>query len=110
VGAGPGLVAADGRAVTLEVAFQNVALAIGMAIVFFPGLAGVAITSILWGVVHLTLGFALAAIWIRVPLDDGPLETTQSVQKIELPLYDDEMQARRSRSHCRSRSTARVKC
>jgi BASS family bile acid:Na+ symporter len=31
-----GLVAADRRAVTLEVAFQNVALAIGMAVVFFP--------------------------------------------------------------------------
>ena len=30
--------------------------AIGLAVVFFPALAGVAITSILWGVVHLTLG------------------------------------------------------
>jgi BASS family bile acid:Na+ symporter len=66
-----GLVAADRRAVTLEVAFQNVALAIGMAVVFFPALAGVAITSILWGVVHLALGFALAAIWRRVPLAEG---------------------------------------
>lgn len=58
-----GLAAADRRAVTLEVAFQNVALAIGLAVGFFPALAGVAITSILWGVVHLTLGFAIAAIW-----------------------------------------------
>lgn len=66
-----GLVAADRRAVTLEIAFQNVALAIGMAVVFFPALAGVAITAILWGVVHLTLGFALAAIWMRVPITDG---------------------------------------
>jgi BASS family bile acid:Na+ symporter len=66
-----GLGAADRRAVTLEVAFQNVALAIGMAVVFFPALAGVAITSILWGVVHLTLGFAIAAIWMRVPIADG---------------------------------------
>lgn len=66
-----GLPAADRRAVTLEVAFQNVALAIGMAVAFFPALAGVAITSILWGVVHLTLGFALAAAWMRVPIADG---------------------------------------
>jgi BASS family bile acid:Na+ symporter len=62
-----GLVAADRRAVTLEVAFQNVALAIGMAVAFFPALSGVAITAILWGVVHLTFGSALAAVWMRVP-------------------------------------------
>lgn len=67
-----GLMAADRRAVTLEVAFQNVALAVGLALAFFPVLAGVAITSILWGVVHLTLGFALAAMWMRVPIVDAP--------------------------------------
>jgi BASS family bile acid:Na+ symporter len=65
-----GLLAADRRAVALEVAFQNVALAIGLAVAFFPGLAGVAITSILWGVVHLTLGFAIAAMWMRMPLGE----------------------------------------
>jgi bile acid:Na+ symporter, BASS family len=67
-----GLVAADRRAVTLEVAFQNVALAIGLAVAFFPELAGVAITSILWGVVHLTIGFAIAAAWMRLPVADNP--------------------------------------
>ncbi|BCH24334.1 bile acid:sodium symporter family protein [Mesorhizobium sp. L-8-3] len=67
-----GLVAADRRAVTLEVAFQNVALAIGLAVAFFPELAGVAITSILWGVVHLTVGFAIAAMWMRMPVADNP--------------------------------------
>ena len=67
-----GLVAADRRAVTLEVAFQNVALAIGLAVAFFPELAGVAITSILWGVVHLTVGFAIAAMWMRMPVPDNP--------------------------------------
>lgn len=66
-----GLAAADRRAVTLEVAFQNVALAVGMAVAFFPTLAGVAITSILWGTVHLTLGFALAVSWARVPTVEG---------------------------------------
>jgi bile acid:Na+ symporter, BASS family len=71
-----GLVAAERRAVTLEVAFQNVALAIGMAVVFFPALAGVAITSILWGVVHLTLGFALAVIWMRMPIAEGSSATS----------------------------------
>lgn len=67
-----GLMAADRRAVTLEVAFQNVALAIGLAVAFFPELAGVAITSILWGVVHLTVGFSVAAAWMRLPLADNP--------------------------------------
>lgn len=69
-----GLGAEDGRAVTLEVAFQNVALATGLAVVFFPTLTGVAITAISWGVVHLTLGFAIAALWMRVPIPPGPIE------------------------------------
>jgi BASS family bile acid:Na+ symporter len=67
-----GLKAADRRAVALEVAFQNVALAIGLAVTFFHGLAGVAITSILWGVVHLTIGFAIAAMWKLMPIADAP--------------------------------------
>jgi BASS family bile acid:Na+ symporter len=71
-----GLVAADRRAVTLEVAFQNVALAIGLAVVFFPALAGVAVTAILWGVVHLTLGSALAALWMRMPIAERSSEAT----------------------------------
>lgn len=77
-----GLMAAERRAVTLEVAFQNVALGIGLAVAFFPALAGVAITSILWGVVHLTIGSAIAAMWnqichvttmphLRAPTDSG---------------------------------------
>jgi bile acid:Na+ symporter, BASS family len=70
-----GLSAEDRRAVTLEVAFQNVALAIGVAVVFFPALAGVAITAISWGVVHLTLGFAIAALWMRVPIAESSIET-----------------------------------
>jgi BASS family bile acid:Na+ symporter len=74
-----GLVAADRRAVTLEVAFQNVALAIGLAVAFFPELAGVAITSILWGVVHLTVGFAIAAMWMRMPIADDPVAASRSV-------------------------------
>ena len=56
------------RAVVFEVCMQNVALAIAMAVAFFPSLAGVAITAALWGVVHLCLGVALAALWRRVPL------------------------------------------
>lgn len=63
-----GLVAADRRAVAIEVAFQNVALAIGMGIAFFPALAGVAAVSILWGVVHLVFGSDLAITWNRVAL------------------------------------------
>ncbi len=70
-----GLKAADRRAVTLEVAFQNVALAIGLAVAFFPAAAGVAITAILWGVVHLTAGFGIAAMWMRIPVAE-PTDAT----------------------------------
>ncbi len=75
-----GLMAADRRAVTLEVAFQNVALAIGLAVAFFPELAGVAITSILWGVVHLTIGFAIAAVWMRVPIAEYSAVARRALQ------------------------------
>lgn len=37
-----GLMPADRRAVAIEVAFQNVALAIGRGITFFPSLGGIA--------------------------------------------------------------------
>ena len=65
-----GLEASDRRAVTIEVAFQNVALAVGLAVSFFPSMAGVAITSILWGVVHLTIGSGIAALWSWIPLEE----------------------------------------
>lgn len=61
-----GLAPADRRAVAIEVAFQNVALAIGLGVAFFPALAGVAAVAILWGVVHLTLGFGLAIAWHQI--------------------------------------------
>jgi BASS family bile acid:Na+ symporter len=63
-----GLVAADRRAVAIEVAFQNVALAIGLGITFFPSLGGIAAVAILWGIVHLILGFGLAFAWNRIAL------------------------------------------
>ena len=52
---------------------------VGLAVAFFPGLAGVAITSILWGVVHLTIGFAIAAMWMRLPIADDPPEASRSI-------------------------------
>jgi BASS family bile acid:Na+ symporter len=63
-----GLMAAERRAVAIEVAFQNVALAIGLGITFFPSLGGIAAVSILWGIVHLTLGFGLAITWNRIQI------------------------------------------
>jgi len=56
------------RAVALEVGLQNVALAIGLAMAFFPDHAGVAITAATWGALHVVAGFGLAALWSRVPL------------------------------------------
>ena len=61
--------AADRRAVAIEVAFQNVALAIGLGITFFPSLGGIAAVSILWGIVHLILGFGLAFAWNRMAVN-----------------------------------------
>lgn len=56
------------RAVAIEVAMQNVALAIATAVAFFPAFVGVAVTAALWGIVHLTCGFALAASWGTRPV------------------------------------------
>jgi BASS family bile acid:Na+ symporter len=66
--------------VVFEIALQNVALAIGLAIAFFPELAGVAITSARWGVVHLVLGCGLALALRRLPVakHERPLPMTQS--------------------------------
>lgn len=66
-----GIMASERRAVAIEVAFQNVALAIGLGITFFPSLVGIAAVSILWGIVHLTLGFGLAIAWNRIKLDNA---------------------------------------
>lgn len=63
-----GLMAAERRAVAIEVAFQNVALAIGLGITFFPSLGGIVAVAILWGIVHLTLGFGLAIVWNRIKI------------------------------------------
>ncbi len=63
-----GLMAAERRAVAIEVAFQNVALAIGLGITFFPSLGGIVAVSILWGIVHLTLGFGLVIVWNRIKI------------------------------------------
>ncbi len=64
-----GLLAADRRALTIEVAFQNVALAIGLGIAFFPSLAGIVAVSILWGIVHLTLGTGIAFVWSQIQVN-----------------------------------------
>ncbi|HMB62368.1 MAG TPA: bile acid:sodium symporter family protein [Eudoraea sp.] len=64
-----GLMAAERRAVAIEVAFQNVALAIGLGITFFPSLGGIVAVSILWGIVHLTLGFGLAMTWNLIKIE-----------------------------------------
>lgn len=63
-----GLIPADRRAVAIEVAFQNVALAIGLGLTFFPSLAGITGVSILWGIVHLTLGTGLVLVWSRIKI------------------------------------------
>lgn len=61
--------APDRRAITLEIGLQNVAMALGLSIAFFPGLTGAAVTCAMWGVVHVVGGLALAGAWSRVPLE-----------------------------------------
>jgi BASS family bile acid:Na+ symporter len=61
------LMPGDRRAVAMEVGMQNIPLALGMAMTFFPTLGGVAITAVTWGAFHLIGGFACAATWSRVP-------------------------------------------
>ncbi|MDF9798217.1 BASS family bile acid:Na+ symporter [Catalinimonas alkaloidigena] len=64
-----GLLAAERRAVAIEVAFQNVALAIGLGITFFPSLGGIVAVAILWGIVHLLLGSGLALGWSHIRIN-----------------------------------------
>ena len=74
-----GLVAPERRAVAIEVAFQNVALAIGLGLAFFPSLAGVVAVAILWGVVHLVFGSGLAITWSRIAPRQGVVANSAMV-------------------------------
>jgi BASS family bile acid:Na+ symporter len=66
-----GLNAADRRAVTIEAGGQQVGLAIGIAVAFFPSLAGVAVTGAIWGAVQVCLIVPLVALWSRMPPADA---------------------------------------
>jgi BASS family bile acid:Na+ symporter len=57
----------DRRAVAIEVGGQNVALAIGMALAFFPSHVGVAVMGAVWSVVQISLLVSLALIWRSTP-------------------------------------------
>ena len=63
--------ATDRRAIAFEIGLQNVAMALGMTIAFFPGLTGAAVTCAMWGAVHVVGGLVLAAAWSRIPTDDA---------------------------------------
>lgn len=59
--------AGERRAVVMEVAVQNVSLAIATVLVFYPRLAGMLITCLMWTFNGVVAGFALAWIWSRMP-------------------------------------------
>ena len=61
--------AAARRAVTLEVGVRNTALALVLAISFFPEYGGVALVCALWGFWDVATGLALATWWRRRPAD-----------------------------------------
>ena len=75
---------AERRAVTLEVGMQNVALAIGTSVAFFPALTGAAVTSALWGVVHLVGGLTLTLVWARIPTGESADDTLLSAGPVQL--------------------------
>lgn len=66
-----GLPAGDRRALTIEMGGQNPGVAIGMSLVFFPTLAGSAITAVVWGVIQPFPILALVAVWNRMPIRDS---------------------------------------
>ncbi|MAY97332.1 MAG: symporter [Nocardioides sp.] len=57
------------RAITLETGVRNTALALVLALAFFPEYGGVALVCGLWGVWDVATGFALAAWWRRRPAE-----------------------------------------
>ena len=71
-----GLGAADRRAVTIEAGGQQVGLAIGMAIAFFPSLAGIAVTAVIWGVVQVVFIVPTVVLWSRMPPADQSARTS----------------------------------
>lgn len=66
-----GLNAADRRAVTIEAGGQQVGLAIGIAVAFFPSLAGVAVTGAIWGAIQVCFIVPMVALWSRLPPTDA---------------------------------------
>ena len=59
------------RAITLETGVRNTALALVLALAFFPEYGGVALVCGLWGVWDVATGFALAAWWRRRDAHSG---------------------------------------
>ncbi|HEU5057626.1 MAG TPA: bile acid:sodium symporter [Kofleriaceae bacterium] len=73
-----GLRAADRRAVTIEAGGQQAGLAIGMAVAFFPSLAGVAVTAVIWGGVQVLLIVPTVIAWSRMPPADDQSDRTST--------------------------------
>ena len=71
-----GLGAADRRAVTIEAGGQQAGLAIGMAVAFFPSLAGVAVTGVIWGAVQVICIVPAVILWSRMPPSDQSARTS----------------------------------
>lgn len=58
----------DRRAVSIEVGIQNSALALTLALNFFPDLPAAALVAAVWGLWHIVTGLALARLWRGRPL------------------------------------------
>ena len=62
----------DRRTIAIETGIQNSGL--GLVLIFnpnlFDGLGGMAMVAALWGIWHIVSGFALAAMWSRLPLPE----------------------------------------
>lgn len=65
-----GVGSADRRAVAIEAGGQQVGVALGVALAFFPSLTGVAVAAVIYSVVQIVLVTPIVIIWARIPPTD----------------------------------------
>lgn len=58
----------DRRAISIEVGIQNAAIALTVALQYFPEFTGAALVAAVWGLWHMVSGLSLARVWRGRPL------------------------------------------
>ena len=65
-----GVGSADRRAVTIEAGGQQVGVALGVALAFFPTLTGVAVAAVVYSVAQIVIVTPIVVMWARMPPHD----------------------------------------